>query len=324
MNNRILIGNSFDPWRNLALEELLFVSQPPDGLTLYLWQNQNTVVIGKHQNAWRECRTQLLEQEGGRLARRSSGGGAVFHDLGNLNFTFLAPHPLYQVPRQKAVIQKAVSSFGIRTCFTGRNDLVVDSGEKFSGNAFRQNNAFGLHHGTLLVDADLARLARYLAPSPEKLASKGVKSVRSRVVNLKSLQPSLSISAMKQALCSAFEEEYTDATILSEQDLDLSRLPALQEKYASWEWRMGKSPSFGLSLEHRFEWGSIELHFDLAEGNIQEAHVYSDAMDEAMVDLVAPALIGARFSSRELARRLRELCYPQLDELADFVEAKGF
>lgn len=126
MENRIVIGMSYDPWHNLALEEILFEQQAEQqGVTLYLWQNENTVVIGKHQNAWLECRMALLEEEGGKLARRSSGGGAVFHDLGNLNFTFLARQSDYDLKRQMRVIGNAVGYFGIETEMTGRNDLVV-------------------------------------------------------------------------------------------------------------------------------------------------------------------------------------------------------
>ena len=134
MNTMIRTANT-DPWHNLALEECLFAT-PSLGPVLYLWRNQNTVVIGKHQNAWKECRTQLLEEEGGKLARRSTGGGAVFHDLGNLNFTFIMPTELYNVKRQCGVILKALRSLNIDAEFTGRNDLTI-KGAKFSGNAFR-------------------------------------------------------------------------------------------------------------------------------------------------------------------------------------------
>lgn len=201
MISTIIRGDSFNPWHNLAVEELLFETLDRDEIVFYLWQNQNTVVIGRHQNAWQECRVKLLEDEGGRLARRSTGGGAVFHDLGNLNFTFVVSREHYDVHRQLEVIRRAVATFGIDTAFTGRNDLVVTSnGAKFSGNAFKFSGNVGLHHGTVLVDADMTKLGRYLVPGSEKLKAKGIESVRSRVCNLAELNPSVTITALIDAM----------------------------------------------------------------------------------------------------------------------------
>jgi lipoate-protein ligase A len=132
---KILYSDRTDPWLNLAVEHYLLDSVLPDQILLYIWQNKNTVVIGRNQNAWRECAAELLEQEGGKLARRLSGGGAVYHDLGNLNYTFVAGKSLYDVNKQYTVLLDAVRALGIPAEMTGRNDLVAD-GRKFSGNAF--------------------------------------------------------------------------------------------------------------------------------------------------------------------------------------------
>ena len=251
--NRFLSTNCVDPYENLALEELLFETQG-EGATFYLWQNERTVVIGRNQNAWRECRVELLESEDGKLARRSSGGGAVFHDLGNLNFTFLLPKDQYDLVRQLGVIQKAAAKFGIDTSFTGRNDLVLTAtGEKFSGNAFRFSNNVALHHGTILISADFSRLGRYLAPSQMKLESKGVKSVVSRVTNLGLQNPELTVETMKQALMEAFEAEYGAYEPHSWDLIDQEKLEQKRQTYASWEWKFGTTPSFNVSLENRFE-----------------------------------------------------------------------
>ena len=204
-------GRGTDPYENLALEEALLNRVGEGELILYLWQNERTVVIGKNQNPWKECRTALLAEEGGHLARRLSGGGAVFHDLGNLNFTFLMSAQDYDLPRQLAVIERACRSLGIPAARSGRNDLLAD-GRKFSGNAFYKHNGKAYHHGTLMVDVDLEMVQRYLSPSRAKLAAKGVDSVRSRVVNLREFVPTLSVRQLENALIAALAEVYTEAS----------------------------------------------------------------------------------------------------------------
>lgn len=200
-------GRGTDPYENLALEEALLSRVGEGELILYLWQNERTVVIGKNQNPWKECRTALLAEEGGHLARRLSGGGAVFHDLGNLNFTFLMPEAEYALSRQLSVIELACRSLGVPVQRSGRNDLLAD-GRKFSGNAFYKHNGKAYHHGTLMVDVDLERVSRYLSPSRAKLAAKGVDSVRSRVVNLKELVPDLTVERLADALVDALLDVY--------------------------------------------------------------------------------------------------------------------
>ncbi len=326
MDNRIIIGECLDPWYNLALEELLFEQQENrPGVAFYLWQNQNTVVIGKNQNAWQECRISLLEGEDGKLARRSSGGGAVFHDLGNLNFTFVVSRERYDVRRQLSVISRAVQGFGVTAEFSGRNDLVAkENGAKFSGNAYRFSSKVALHHGTLLVNANMEKLSRYLAPAPDKLHAKGIKSVRARVCNLSELAPDMTVERLKKALCNAFIAEYGPALLQREDAFTGERLSTLAAKHASWDWRLGKTPQFDVALEQRFGWGGVTLHLTLSSGRIQLIDAYSDAMDEAFISLIPPALQDCPFNSREMAARFVSLARPEAIELADWILEKGF
>ncbi len=312
--NQIIYSASTNPHYNLALEELLY--ENVNGYCLYLWQNKNTVVIGRNQNAWKECRIDELEAEGGRLARRSSGGGAVFHDMGNLNFTFIAPADGYNVERQLGVIIKAVQSLGIKAHFTGRNDIVTESGAKFSGNAFRQNKTAGMHHGTLLVSVDMAKLGRYLVPSPAKLAAKGIDSVRSRVANLTEYRPSLTVEELKEAVAKAFSEEYGQCSLLLPSALDQAALEAKTQKYSSWEWNKGASPAFDLSLSNRFPWGELTLELSLEEGRITSLHPWSDAMDEAMVLSLPEALAGCRLNGDDLAAAAASLGTTEAEDIA--------
>ena len=314
----LLLTDCLDPWHNLALEELLF-DVHKDGVLLYLWQNQNTVVIGRNQNAWKECRISLLEGEGGKLARRTSGGGAVFHDVGNLNFTFITDKKSYDQTRQLQLIIDAAESLGIPASFTGRNDIVCGNGAKFSGNAFRHSQSADLHHGTIIIDVDMQKLSRYLAPSREKLQSKGVDSVRARVCNLREYRDDLDVSMMKNALIQAFEKNYGAYRILTEDSLDAAALEALCKKHAGWEWQCGASPRFDASFSHRFPWGEIEFQLELKNGVIENALVFSDAMDEAFIRLLAPALKGSSYTPESVENAIGSLGGEMSRELAQWL-----
>ena len=201
---RCIESRSTDPYTNLAIEACLMGSARSGEPVLYLWQNERTVVIGRNQCASAECDVERLEREGGHLARRRSGGGAVYHDLGNLCFTFVTTPEEYDQAAQTGVILDAVRALGIDAERTGRNDLVVGDGRKFSGHAYQHTGVASCHHGTIMVAVDVDALGRYLTVSPEKLRAKGVRSVRSRVTNLRALDPGITVEDLKDALRSAF------------------------------------------------------------------------------------------------------------------------
>ena len=295
-------SGSFDPFLNLAIEQHLLDTVEGGCCLLYLWQNQNTVVVGRNQNPWAECRCSLLESEGRHLVRRLSGGGAVFHDLGNLNFTFLMPTEDYDLAKQQRVLLEAVRRFGIPAELSGRNDLTAD-GRKFSGNAFYHNGPRSYHHGTLLVDVDREKLSRYLTPTKAKLEAKGVPSVRSRVVNLIELCPSLTIEGLKQALVEAFEEVY-GLKSRPFTAVDERRVKELRETYASWAWRYGQRLPFTCRAEGRFSWGEVEIQLDVDQGTIRAARVYTDAMDHDLAARVETALLGCTFQRETLFQAL--------------------
>mgnify|MGYP002329978519 CR=1 FL=1 len=200
--NRFIVAQSKDPYKNLALEAWLFENCRQD-VWLYLWQNQNTVVIGRNQNAWKECRVAALEADGGRLARRSSGGGAVYHDLGNLNFTFIvdqdtAPGLNFKIFVRPVV--EALARFGVHAEFTGRNDLTI-GGMKFSGNSQYAKHGRLLHHGCIMLDSNLTDVADALRVKQAKFDSKAVKSVRSRVTTINTHAPTpIAMEDFKSAL----------------------------------------------------------------------------------------------------------------------------
>ena len=302
MINKIKLyeSKSFDPYLNLATEQYLMETVEEDACILFLWQNQNTVVIGKNQNAWKECRTALLSEEGGFLARRLSGGGAVFHDLGNLNFTFLVPQAEYDLDRQFSVIAEAVSMLGLHTERSGRNDVLAE-GRKFSGNAFFKHEGKAYHHGTLLIDVDMQKLGRYLNPSKAKLQAKGVDSVRSRVVNLSELSPAITIEVMKDAMARAFAKVYDKPmTVMNDKDFDHEAIELLRQRNASWEWNYGQKLPFSAEFEDRFPWGGIQICLRVENGIVNSAKVYSDSMDWSVSPVLEPALLGCRFEKEAL------------------------
>ncbi len=321
-NLKYIITKETNPYKNLALEEYLLKNVKKDEVILYLWQNEKTVVIGRNQNPWKECRVAELEKDGGRLVRRLSGGGAVFHDLGNLNFTFLAAKENYDVNRQLEVIIKAVNRFGIPAERSGRNDITAE-GRKFSGNAFYSDGEHCYHHGTLLVKVDMNMLSHYLNVSREKLVTKGVESVRARVANLTEYTPELEIAALANSLIEAFggtygqgnagqrlerlKEEALDRAELQvpkrleEEALNRTALQELEKKYSSYEWNFGRKMEFNFSLEQRYSWGDIDLRFAVDSGRIVSCAAYSDALETQYFEQLSSALTGCRFHSDQMA-----------------------
>lgn len=305
------------PFENLALEEYLLKTVPENTCVLYLWQNKNTVVIGRNQNCWVECNVSALENDGGYLARRLSGGGAVYHDIGNLNFTFLMPSGEYDLTRQLDVILTAVRSFGLDAEKSGRNDITV-GGRKFSGNAFYHSGGKSYHHGTLLVNVDMSRVSKYLTVSDKKLASKGVSSVKSRIVNLSQLCSDITVDALSERLLEAFGEVYGLKPIpVLDGELDMNQVSAFAERYASHKWRFDRNIPFTWEAGGRFDWGEIQMRLQVSNGVVIDGEVYSDAMDEKIIGEIASALKGCRYCSKEMICRLNALQSENKQMLAD-------
>ncbi|HGY0991661.1 lipoate--protein ligase A [Aeromonas salmonicida] len=331
---RLLVSDSHDPLFNLAVEECIFRQMDPNQRVLFLWRNANTVVIGRAQNPWKECNTRRMEEDGVTLARRSSGGGAVFHDLGNSCFTFMAGKPGYDKSISTAIVLDALKLLGVSAFASGRNDLLVatqDGDRKVSGSAYRETHDRGFHHGTLLLDADLSRLANYLNPDPKKLAAKGISSVRSRVANLCELLPGIEHQQVSHALIEAFFAHY-GARVSPEHisPTQLPNLPGFADTFArqrSWEWNFGHAPAFTHQLDERFDWGGVELHFDVEKGVIGRAQIFSDSLDPAPLDALAQRLVGVTYRSDAIAALLGQLKtdFParqaELDALAGWLQA---
>ncbi len=301
MKLQFVVSNQTNPYWNIAVENYLLSLPETELVTLYLWKNRRTVVIGQNQNPFSECNVEALEADGGYLMRRRTGGGAVYHDDGNINFSFVVPKALYDQTRQFSVIQRAVLDYGIVAELSGRNDILTE-GRKFSGNAFSKGKYQDLHHGTILIKGNMEDLQRYLKPKPAKLQKHGVASVRSRVVNLSELNPEITSESIVPHLRSAFEEIYGNKSV----DVgfpDIAACPevrALYEQFASDEWRYGRWRSFTAQRSAQFDWGGVELSLtvDEARGVITDVQLASDALDLVALDETRSLLTGANIQQR--------------------------
>lgn len=293
---QILISNQYNPFLNRAVEQYLTEHQEEDTVTMYLWKNQRTVVIGYNQNPYSECNVKLLLDEGGRLMRRGTGGGAVYHDLGNINFSFIADKRLYDVKKQLSVIQDALLVYGLEAEISGRNDLTCQ-GRKFSGNAFAKGQRNNLHHGTILIKTDGAMMQRYLIVDKAKLMKNGVKSVASRVVNLSELVPELTSENIKQPLIESFEKVYGGKAEVLDFDtfINNKEVQTIMSEISSRNFLFGRWEQFKTTKKDRFAWGGIEiaLKIDEAKAIITEAQIASDCLEYETIGKAEKLLIGA-------------------------------
>jgi lipoate-protein ligase A len=306
---------SLDPTWNLAFEEYCLKDLRQFDRILLLWQNANAIIIGHYQNAEKEINLEAVEKFGAQVVRRSSGGGTVYHDLGNLNYSFIYPVDglkkldisVYATP-----MVTALQKIGIPVKIQGRNDLTID-GKKISGTAQRIHKGRLLHHGTLLFDSNLDILESVLQVDSSKVASKGIASVRSRVTNIKDHLPKgqfNNIQAFWQALLAAFSEEEALTPYQLTPSM-LAEVKVLQEsKYQSWDWNFGRAPAFEYNNSKRFSGGKLEIHVNVKKGIIQECEITGDFMGVLDLDELETVLRGTKHSAQHVRQVLGGLDLP--------------
>jgi len=293
------ISTDTNPYANLAVEECLLRLAAPGELILYLWQNDNTVVIGRNQNCLRECNVAKFEADGGRLSRRITGGGAMYQDMGNQNFSFITTRGDYDEDAQTSVVLNAVRSLGVDAVKSGRNDLTID-GCKFSGSAY-SHGANSLRHGTLLVATDIGKMAAYLGAPGSKLESKGVKSVPSRVANLSAFNSRITTTAVRDALITGAVAAFNARVFMTDEGcIDKNFYISAYERHQSREWIIGDAFDGDYRLYERFNWGDIELLFTLKDGVVARCAAYSDALDTDPVTLLPCMFTGLPFTRAAL------------------------
>ena len=303
--SQIIISTCHHPAYNLGLEEYL-VDKGED--TLYLWQNDNTIVIGRNQNPYKECDVQKIGQDGVVLVRRKSGGGAVYHDLGNLNFTIIGPVEEDGVEKNFAYVSKTLGRLGIEAVFNGRNDIHVQ-GKKVSGNAFVQRKDVFCHHGTMLVDVNMGALGKYLTASKLKLKSKGVDSVKSRVLNLKDVKEDLTIQQLEEAFIAEYKQGRSQVFCQTYSQQDIQDNPEIMkyvEVYLSRDWVYGQSPQANIGYEHRFSWGIIEVDMLVEDGVVQKAYINTDSIINDNFSDLQTCICGKKFQADQIIQAIED------------------
>ena len=293
---------STDPAYNLAFEETVLRSRRT-GAVLILWQNENTVVIGQNQNAEAEINRAFVEAHNIRVVRRMTGGGAVYHDLGNLNYSFFADVERAETLTLQQFIQpvvEALRALGLDAEASGRNDILVN-GRKVSGTAQRLLHGRVLHHGTLLFDSDPDLLAGALRADPAKFQSKSTQSVRARVGNIRPLlRQDMDLAAFWAYLKTALGGRGLRPGALTEAELDqVRRLRA--EKYDTWAWNFGRSPKFSLRRKRKWPGGILEVGAHVEEGRITEVRFYGDFLSLCPLEPLETALAGVPFRREDVA-----------------------
>lgn len=288
-----------DPVVNIGYEAFLTESVKEDEVLLFLWQNDNTIVIGRNQNPWKECQVEKFKEDGGRVIRRLSGGGAVYHDMGNLNFSIIAQAHNYDVLSNIEVIKNGMEKLGFDARFSGKNDLTID-GRKFSGHAYFESYKGFCHHGAILVSTNLSKLSEYLTPSKLKLQTKSVDSVKARVVNLSNLNENINVKEVEQALISAFITRYSSSINVKEVDEKVMQKKAKDHisELMVWSWTFAECPKFSIELQNRFLWGTVDIGMTISNEVIQNFSIYTDSNEVEYFQELMSMLSGIRFDKK--------------------------
>jgi lipoate-protein ligase A len=303
-------SNSTDPRYNLALEQFVFDQLPSDQSYLMLWQNHNTIVVGKHQNTREEINEAYVYEKQISVVRRLSGGGTVYHDMGNLNYTFITDDQYNDSFRfdvfTKPIID-TLAEIGIHAEFNSRNDITIKE-QKFSGSAQYTKNGRVMHHGTLMFSSDLSQIPKALNPNKDKFQSKSTKSVRSRVCNISDhLQSPMTLNAFKSKLIAHITKTTKLALYtLNEQEEKQVKEIALN-RYSSWDWVYGRSPIYRYNNRQRFSFGAISISADIKKGQIHKILISGDFFGSGDLQELENHLIGCKVEQSELINRLKEL-----------------
>lgn len=295
---RYIINNSTNPFFNIALEEYCLMHVDPGEDYFLLWQNEPSIIIGRNQNTLEEINQRFVKERGIKVVRRISGGGAVYHDLGNLNFTFISsvdPGRAINFSVFANPVIKVLKELGVDAILVGRNDITA-YGKKISGNAQRLYRRKFLQHGTLLFDVNIDDLAEALNVSADKIESKGIKSIRSRVGNIREfLKEDMTIDEFRERLQRRLSDDYRSKEIKLSEEMILRVSETARDKFASWAWTYGESPPFNYRFEKRFAGGKVGVFIHIKEGLIRECKFYGDYLGILETEGFGARLTGLKY-----------------------------
>ncbi|HEN6855171.1 TPA: lipoate--protein ligase [Streptococcus agalactiae] len=306
---KYIVNTSNDPAYNVALEAYAFQNLTDIDEIFILWINEPAIIIGRHQNTIQEINKEFIDKNGIHVVRRLSGGGAVYHDLNNLNYTIISNNTqegAFDFQTFSKPVIDTLAKLGVKAEFTGRNDLEIN-GQKFAGNAQAYYKGRMMHHGCLLFDVDMSVLGQALKVSKDKIESKGIKSVRARVTNIVDhLSDKITVQEFSDAILAQMKEEYPEMDEYVLSDAELSEIQAMRDnQFATWDWTYGKAPEYTIERGVRYPAGKITTYANVENSTIKSVKIFGDFFGVKPVDDIEKMLEGVRYDYKDVLAALK-------------------
>lgn len=306
---KYIVNTSNDPAYNVALEAYAFQKLTDIDEIFILWINEPAIIIGRHQNTIQEINKEFIDKNGIHVVRRLSGGGAVYHDLNNLNYTIISNNTqegAFDFQTFSKPVIDTLAKLGVKAEFTGRNDLEIN-GQKFAGNAQAYYKGRMMHHGCLLFDVDMSVLGQALKVSKDKIESKGIKSVRARVTNIVDhLSDKITVQEFSDAILAQMKEEYLEMDEYVLSDAELSEIQAMRDnQFATWDWTYGKAPEYTIERGVRYPAGKITTYANVENSTIKSVKIFGDFFGVKPVDDIEKMLEGVRYDYKDVLAALK-------------------